>query len=277
MKITVVMDNNVPTMAQAPFVAEHGLSFLIEEGGKTILFDTGQTGGVITNLDLIGVHPSALDMIVLSHGHYDHTGGLAKVLQLARKDVEVVAHACAFDAHGSASAGKRRYVGVPFAREHLQGLGGVWDLREGPRRLTEKLYFSGSVPRVTDYEVGDPRLVKANVEDQVPDNIDDDISLFYSGERGLVVIGGCAHSGLVNTVKHGFAVTGLDKLQGWIGGTHLGPAPADQQDRTIAQLQAWQPELVAANHCTGFAMLSRLQQIFGERFKPAFVGETITV
>ena len=277
MKITIAMDNNVPIAAPLPLTAEHGLSFLIEEGGKTILYDTGQTGAVIDNLALLGVHASKLDMIVLSHGHYDHTGGLVRVLQQARKDVEVVAHARAFDEHGAFSGGRRKSVGVPYTRQYLQGIGGVWDLRETPRKLTEKLYFSGSVPRVTDYEVGDPRLVKAGSSGDVKDHIDDDTSLFYRGERGLVVIGGCSHSGLVNTVKHGFTVTGLDKLQGWIGGTHLGPAPADQQDRTIAQLQAWQPEFVAANHCTGFAMLSRLQQIFGERFKAAFVGETITL
>jgi 7,8-dihydropterin-6-yl-methyl-4-(beta-D-ribofuranosyl)aminobenzene 5'-phosphate synthase len=91
-----------------------------------------------------------------------------------------------------------------------------------------------------------------------------------------VVIGGCTHSGLVNAVRYGFTVTGTDRLRGWIGGTHLGPAPREQQERTIAQLAEWNPDFVAANHCTGFAVMSRLAQVFGTRFIPAFTGETIT-
>lgn len=275
MKITIAMDNSVRFGGPLPLTGEHGASFLIEVDGKRILYDTGQTGAVVENLALLGTHPAALDAIVISHGHNDHTGGLVRVLQQARKDVEVVMHAKAFCDHGSVASGKRRFVGIPYPENYLRSIGGVWDLRDTPRNLTPNLWFSGTVPRVTDFEEVDARLVVSTDHGDVRDPIEDDISLFYRGERGLVVIGGCAHSGLVNTVRHGFAVTGLDRLQGWIGGTHLAPASKHQQDRTIEQLQAWQPEFVAANHCTGFAMMARLKEVFGERFIPAFVGETI--
>jgi 7,8-dihydropterin-6-yl-methyl-4-(beta-D-ribofuranosyl)aminobenzene 5'-phosphate synthase len=274
-KITIAMDNSVRFGGPLPLTGEHGASFLIEVNGKTILYDTGETGAVAENLALLGTHPSRIDVIAISHGHSDHAGGLARILKEARKDVEVVMHTKAFCSHCSVVAGRRRVVGIPYTEDYLRSIGGVWDLRDTPRQLTPNLWFSGSVPRVTDYEEGDTRLVIATDHGDVADPIEDDVSLFYRGERGLVVIGGCAHSGLVNTVMHGLAVTGLDRLQGWIGGTHLAPVSKNQQDRTIAQLKAWEPEFVAANHCTGFAMMARLKDVFGDRFIPAFVGETI--
>ncbi|MDC7785442.1 MBL fold metallo-hydrolase [Rhodoplanes sp. TEM] len=275
MKVTVAMDNNIPISAPLPLTAEHGAAFLIEIDGKTILYDTGQTGAVTGNIALLGKHPQTLDMVVISHGHYDHVGGLVRVLQEARKDVEVVMHAKVFGDRYSVAGGLRRPIGVPYPEDYLRTLGGVWDLRDTPRRLTPRLWFSGSVPRVTDFEFGDAWLVLHGEGGDVQDPIDDDAVLFCEGERGLIVIGGCSHSGLVNIVKHGFAVTGMDKLQGWVGGTHLGPVSKDQQDKTIAQLVAWEPEFVAANHCTGFAMMARLKEVFGKRFIPAFVGESI--
>jgi 7,8-dihydropterin-6-yl-methyl-4-(beta-D-ribofuranosyl)aminobenzene 5'-phosphate synthase len=275
MKVTIAMDNSVRFGGPLPLTGEHGASFLIEIDGKKILYDTGQTGAVAENLALLGTHPRELDFIVISHGHNDHTGGLMRVLQEARKDVEVVAHAKIFADHLSVIAGNRRSIGVPYAENVLRSIGGRWDLRDQPRQLTPTLWFSGSVPRVTDFEEVDGRLMIAGEGGDVRDPIEDDASLFARGSRGLVVIAGCAHSGLVNTARHGLAVTGLDRLQGWIGGTHLAPAPQHQQDRTVAQLEAWAPEFIAANHCTGFAVMARLKQVFGERFIPAFVGETI--
>ena len=101
------------------------------------------------------------------------------------------------------------------------------------------------------------------------------MALFCRTSRGLVVISGCTHSGLVNVVQHGLAVTSCQRLHGWIGGTHLGPVGEVQQAATLAQLADYAPDFVAANHCTGFAMMARLQAVFGERFVPAFVGTEI--
>lgn len=274
MDVTIALDNNVPISAAFPFKAEHGAAFLVEIDERRILLDTGQSGVVVENLALLGTHPAELDMIVLSHGHYDHAGGLEAVLRLARADVEVVMHARAWGARYVHARSGRKPIGIPGTREALRGLGGRWDERETPRRITENLWWSGSVPRVSGFEGGDPRLVDAADR---PDAIPDDSSLFCRGPKGLVVISGCAHAGLVNTVLHGFAVTGLDRLQGWIGGTHLGPASADQQEQTIARLRDWNPDFVAANHCTGFAMMARLAETFGKGFIPAFVGTRIKV
>jgi len=103
----------------------------------------------------------------------------------------------------------------------------------------------------------------------------DDGSLFRATAQGLQVISGCAHSGIINTVRHARELTCQEQLHTWIGGTHLGPASPEQQQASLEALEAMRPSLVAANHCTGFAMMASLRQLFGERFVPAFVGTVL--
>ena len=272
MKVTVVIDNSVPPSTRGPFVAEHGLSLLIESGDKRILFDTGQSGAVVNNLSLLGVHPATLDAIVLSHGHYDHVGGLMAVLQHAAKPLPVYAHSDIFQTRISI-AGKRHSIGIPFTEPQLSSLGAQWVLSKAPAEIIPGLWFSGQIPRQTDYEKGDARLLTCTSdgccsEDPIPD----DVSLFHGSEQGLRVIGGCAHAGIINTIRHGLLVTGQTRLHTWIGGTHLAPVSAEQQNATLDALEKFAPELIAANHCTGFAMMATLRERFGSRFAPAFVG-----
>ncbi|MEI7613794.1 MAG: MBL fold metallo-hydrolase [Betaproteobacteria bacterium] len=276
-KITIAIDNCVPTHAAAPFLGEHGLSMLLEIQGSRILIDCGQSSAVINNLGLLGIAPSSLNMIAISHGHYDHTGGLYHVLNHARKTLPVLIHENAFASRFAVSQGKRRFAGIPYQKEQLSALGADWQLIREPQEILPSLWISGAVPRTTSFETGDARLVVTDPNSgcDCQDEISDDMALFYKSEKGLVVISGCTHSGLVNMVRHGLAVTGAERLHGWIGGTHLGPVAKTQQEQTIAELQAFQPDFVAANHCTGFLMMARLQQAFGERFIPAFVSTVI--
>lgn len=276
-KITIAIDNCVPTHAATPFLGEHGLSMLLEIQGQRILIDSGQSSAIIHNLSLLGVAPGSIDQIIISHGHYDHTGGLYHVLNHARKTLPVSIHENAFAVRYAVSQGKRRFAGIPYPKEQLAALGADWRLIREAQEILPGLWISGAVPRTTSYETGDARLVvhDANSGCDCQDEIIDDMALFYRSEKGLVVISGCTHSGLVNMVRHGLAVSGADRLHGWIGGTHLGPVSKAQQEQTIAELEAFQPDFVAANHCTGFLMMTRLQQVFGERFIPAFVSTVI--
>jgi 7,8-dihydropterin-6-yl-methyl-4-(beta-D-ribofuranosyl)aminobenzene 5'-phosphate synthase len=276
MKITVVVDNALPIGVRQPFLAEHGLSLLIEQEGKKVLLDTGQSLTVVSNLGLLGVLPSMLDALALSHGHHDHTGGLFHVLQRVGKRIPVHAHERVFDARYSVARQQRRFIGIPYAKELLTTLGAEWRFTAKPAEIIPGLWIAGEVPRTTDYETGDTNLVICGADGcDCKDDFRDDTALFYAGPRGLVVIGGCTHAGLVNTVKYGLKVTGAPRLAGWIGGTHLGPVSKQQQEKTIAELVAFAPDFVAANHCTGFAMMAKLHECFGEKFIPAFVSTVI--
>ena len=276
-RATIVVDNCVPIGASAPFIGEHGLSMLLETQDKRLLLDAGQSSVVVHNLGLLGVPPMSIDLIAISHGHYDHTGGLYPLLSQARKTLPLYLHEDAFRPRYAISNGNRKFVGIPHRREQLIALGADMRMLREPAEVMPGLWLSGPVPRSTGFETGDAHLV---VHDDTSDcdcqdEIRDDMALFFKGSKGLVVVSGCTHSGLVNMVQYGLAVTGSTRLQGWIGGTHLGPVSGSQQDQTIAALLAFAPDFVAANHCTGFLMMSRLHQAFGDRFIPAFVGTVI--
>ncbi|MEN6412345.1 MAG: MBL fold metallo-hydrolase [Veillonellales bacterium] len=278
MKLTVVVDNSVPISTPHPFLGEHGFSLLMETDSAKFLLDTGQSGAVVHNLSLLGIHPDQLDGIIVSHGHYDHTGGLAFLLKHRSKPVRVYGHPDIFQSRYSLAGGSRRYIGMPNTREELTALGAQWHLSRAPLKIVPGLMFSGQVPRQTDYETGDDKLMLCGAAGcDCQDPIDDDTSLYYSCRDGLIVIGGCTHSGLVNTVELGFKLTGMKKLIGWIGGTHLGPVSPEQQNKTILQLEKYAPQFLAASHCTGFAMMAELQKRFGERFIPGFVSRVIQV
>ncbi len=277
-KLTVAVDNCVPINSPLSFLGEHGLSMLIETAGKRLLLDTGASSAVVHNLDLIGAPPACLDLIAISHGHHDHTGGLFHVLSHARKSLPVYLHEAAFKPRFAAAAsGERRFAGIPHREEQLSSLGADWRKLSSPREMLPGLWASGTVPRTTAYETGDARLraVDALAGCDGQDDMADDMALYCRSDQGLVVISGCAHAGLVNMVRHGLAVTGAERLHGWIGGTHLGPVGDAQQSPTIAQLKEFAPDFVAANHCTGFKMMARLEAAFGDRFIPAFVGTVI--
>lgn len=275
-KITVVVDNCILPKSRKPFRAEHGLSLLLETGDGRFLFDTGASEVTAYNLGLLGVRPADLDAIILSHGHYDHTGGLAAVLTQGGKRLPVYCHPGAFADRFSQAGGTTRYAGMPHAKEQLVSLGADFRPVETPTALAAGLTISGAVPRQTDYETGDPFLV-ADKQGGERDRVPDDMAIFHLGDKGLTVISGCAHSGIINVIKHGMAVTGCDRLHAIIGGTHLGPVEQEQQEATLAELTRLEPALVAANHCTGFNMLARLYAIFGAKFFPAFVGTTIEI
>ncbi len=277
MKISVVVDNAVPTRVRKPFVGEHGFSLLLEHDNRRVLFDTGASSAVVSNLGLLGVHPCAIDMIVVSHGHYDHTGGLYSVLQHAEKKMPVSAHPHIFQPRYSTGK-QRHFVGIPHKREQLTELGADWRFSERPLELLPGLWISGEIPRESGFESVDSTLVVPDAEGcDCQDDLPDDLSLFYFSPKGLVVISGCTHSGLVNTVRWGLKLTGASRLAGWVGGTHLGPASAAQQEKTIGELESLSPDFIAANHCTGFSMMSRLHAHFGARFTPAFVSTTLEI
>lgn len=275
MRITVVIDNYIPPGSRSPFLAEHGLSMLIEKDEKKILMDCGQTAAVLNNLHLLGYHASDLDAVVISHGHYDHTGGLCHILQEARKAIPVYIHPAAFKPRFSLAGNAESFIGIPNSREQLAALGADWRFATEPVKAAADFWVSGAIPRVTPYWQGDTKLVTKQGPQATQDRIEDDLAAFCVRDDKLIVISGCAHSGMINIIRYGLTVTSTRKLAGWVGGTHLGPASRDEQEKTLNDLLAFEPEFVAANHCTALPMMTRLSALLGARFKTAFVGSVI--
>jgi len=268
LRITVLCENTVGTMKSAS--GEWGLAMLLEQDGWRLLFDTGEKGYLADNARALGVDLAGVDGLVLSHGHYDHTGGLVPFLR-ARGRVPVWAHPDVFSLHW-ASLPADHYIGVAHRRELLESLGADFVFVEEAVEIKDGLWVSGTVPRETDFEKGDDRLYVPREGNRIPDPLHDDMSLYLATPEGLVIVVGCAHAGLVNIVRHARRVTGLLRVHGIIGGTHLGAVDDRQREETIGFLHSLDLPFLAANHCTGLPVAARLAAEFGPAFHFAPVG-----
>lgn len=272
-KITVLMENTVS--GPPGLVGEHGLSLWIETAAHRFLYDTGQSGAVVLNAAVLGVDLAQAEAVVLSHGHYDHTGGLRAVLRAVGSPRPVCAHPDLFARHRVAGS-PDRYAGVPFDRDELESKGARFHWLPGAHEIFPGVWAGGEVPRTSDFERGDPRLYVMRDGMPVPDPLRDDLSLYLETPDGLVIITGCAHAGVVNIIEHARKVTGCARVRALIGGTHLGPVGEEQLEKTISYLEGLDLELLAAMHCTGQAVAARLAGLFGSRFSFGGTGSVFS-
>lgn len=252
-------------------LAEHGISLWVETADRRLIYDTGQSGAVVSNAALLGAPLRQADAVVLSHGHNDHTGGLRAVLRATGRPVPVYAHPDLFSPHRVAGP-PDRYAGVPFNREELESCGADFRWTPEARELYPGVWASGEVPRTTGFERGDARLYVRRDGRRVPDPLRDDLSLYLVTPAGLVILTGCAHAGLVNIIAHARTVTGCDRVRALVGGTHLAPVDETQLEGTISYLEGLDLELLAAMHCTGLPVAARLAARFGPRFSFGITG-----
>ncbi len=273
-KITTLSEN---TAAMPGVLAEWGLSVLVDTGEAKVLFDTGASSSVPHNVRLMGVELAQIDRIALSHGHYDHTGGLMGVLRQAGKPIDIVAHPDMW-ANKYAKAGDfERYIGIPFKREDLEAIGASFTLSEGPVWITDNIVTTGEVPMVTEYEEIEPMMQVKEDDRFLPDPFRDDQALVVKTELGLVVILGCAHRGAINTVIRAREVTGVEQVHTIIGGTHLVRASEERITLTAAALQEMGVQRVGVSHCTGLNSSVLLAQQLGDVFFFNNTGTSITV
>jgi len=276
-RITIICENTVSSKGG---LGEHGFAAYVETERGNYLFDTGRGEGLIPNLLQFDKDPLSIQKVILSHGHQDHTGGLASILELLG-EVEVLAHPDLFSARYRISQKERRevrkFVGLKFQRTYLESLGARFILEKNFREVTREMFLTGEVPRKTSFETGDPKLLAESQGKLIPDPIWDDQSLVVESQKGLVLLLGCAHAGMINILEHVIANTGKDRIHAIVGGTHLDFATSSQVEETITELKKFRVDRIGVSHCTGLKTASRLYTEFGERFFFGQVGEALEV
>ncbi len=265
MKLTVLVDNN--TLIDRYFLAEPGLSLLIEDSGLKVLFDVGYSDIFITNARKMGINLLDIDFLVFSHGHLDHTWGLdplvrhfteARIEGLPQGSPSLVAHPLALRSKRMDGVGE---IGSLFSREKLEA---HFELRlsSTPLWLNENLVFLGEIPRRYVFEGRDALGDVLNAEGyEESDLLFDDTALACKTRKGLVVITGCSHSGICNIIEYAKEVCREERVLDIIGGFHLLEPPEIQVQGTLEYLQNLKPECVHACHCTDLSSKIELAKV----------------
>ena len=252
MKLTVLTDN--AARIDVYCLAEPGVCYAVEDGGRHILFDTGYSDVYVRNAETLGLDLARTDAVVLSHGHDDHTGGLAA---LPRTRTRPALYACP-DVFAPRREGGVP-IGSPLTREQAAER---FDLRlsREPVWLTERLVFLGAIPRVWEFEPPEP-VGEVFLEGVwQPDTVADDSALAYRGRDGLTVVTGCSHAGVCNVVEHAKRVCGEERVAGVIGGFHLMTA-SPRARRTAEYLAQYRGAKLRPSHCTCFAARAAIHRL----------------
>jgi 7,8-dihydropterin-6-yl-methyl-4-(beta-D-ribofuranosyl)aminobenzene 5'-phosphate synthase len=268
-------------------LAEHGLSLLVkvQHGAEkhTILFDTGYNSmGVLHNMAKLAVDPNEMEAIVLSHGHMDHTGSLHPILQKISNPIPLVVHPDAFlyprfveEKDGSRRRFPRTLVREDLDRRNVELL----ESKTPTPILDETILVTGEVERTTEFEKGMPNALIERDGNLEPDPIKDDQALvMHLKDKGLVVVSGCSHAGIVNTVRYAKKLTGVARVHAILGGFHLSGAFFEKiVDKTIDELKALSPVVVVPMHCTGRKAMEQFSREFPSSFVLNSVGSKITL
>lgn len=264
LRITTLSDN---TAGRGRFLAEWGLSFLVETDEVNILFDTGKSISASHNAATVRFDLNQIDKVVLSHGHNDHTGGLRQILRKMKKEVEIIAHPDIWSAKYRRRQGEAdKYIGIPFQRQKLESLGARFNLTTKPLKITDSIMTTGEIPMVTEFEQIDPNLFVKEDGGLQPDKLLDDLALVIKTGAGLVVVLGCAHHGIINTLYHAQQLTGVKSIHAILGGAHLISASKERIRLTIAALKELGVQRLGLCHCTDMPAACLLAQEFGDRF-----------
>ena len=270
-----------------PMLAEFGWSVLVKISGRgrthSILFDTGLgKEALLRNASILKVDLKEVEALIVSHGHPDHTAATPETLSaIGRDELPVILHPGALlKTVLMFPNGERSYAPYFLDEEELRNRGAKLEKSKKPTFLaSETTLVTGEIPRHTDFEKGMPPNMHFRIIDGSPVHdplIADDQGLVINlKDRGLVVISGCAHAGIINTVRYAQEVTGVDRVYAVVGGFHLsGDFFAPIIDKTVTEMKSISPKIVLPSHCTGIRALIKLADALPDAFIENSVGTT---
>jgi 7,8-dihydropterin-6-yl-methyl-4-(beta-D-ribofuranosyl)aminobenzene 5'-phosphate synthase len=268
-RIKIIADNNV----KGDLIKEHGFAAWIEAYGRKILFDTGQGKALSYNSGKIGCDLASADMLVLSHGHYDHCGSIAEALKRNPSMPVYCSRGVLATRFSIDPATGSREISIPPGEK--RALLAIPDSRmnwiNAPVRTGSDTWISGPVPRNNPLEdTGGSFFLDPEGTD--PDPIEDDLSMWIFTDCGPIIVTGCCHSGIINTAEHLRRVTGEERLLGIIGGLHLVNASLPRMRETVEYFRKRDPEFIIPCHCTGDSAVEYLRTEFGEKITPGYAG-----
>jgi len=253
--------------------AEQGFSVHIETDTGTILFDVGQTITLVENAHELNINLKAIQKIVLSHGHYDHTGGLPFVLEKTGP-IDVICHPALTNKKYKIYPAGRTNIGVPWEKRDLVSMGAKFVYKTHPFEVIPDIWISGEIPRRSSFEYVEEVYQQKPSVSYIHDEIHDDMCLVLNTVKGLIIILGCGHAGPINSIKQSMRITKNKQIYAVIGGMHLQHSPDEKIRKIVKNLKTLDPAFVLPLHCTGYYAISRLMAVLQSRVKLLNVGDT---